>query len=147
MNRVALLVTLVLCCGCFTQLDAAVATSNAAAATLTTRHAEMRAAYTAEQEAAARAVPGDKTDPAVKAVKREAVKAVRAEWVQAWDAYVAARAAWVVLAAALAVARQAEDAGGLPDMASVLGLVRAMAQAQQQLLIATGKVSGAPPLP
>jgi hypothetical protein len=148
--QVAILVGLtLLASGCQRPIDTAAATSNAAAAGLRHAHGRLSTEYRAAQVTAAKRVQGDRTDPVVRAEQHDRVSAVRATWRRAWNAYGLARAAWVELAAGVQVARQAEDAGGVPPLGALFSSVVRMAAAHRGLIVAfeTLLKDEPPPLP
>lgn len=109
--------------GCANPLATPIAASNAAAMTLAATHAELVAQRKADQLDAAKAVEG-------KEAKLAAAQKVGVRYRPAWKAYSATRFGWLRLVAAIELA---QEHPALLDPGSLLGLVRALVEAQSDL--------------
>jgi hypothetical protein len=121
---VALLV--VLAAGCAGPLDASVRTVNAAQPVLAGAHEALRETH---ERAAKRAVDVARTE----AQARCLAERVHASFDPAWDAYAAARLAWLSAHAAVIAAQATEAARAAPDFARVYAAVARSASAWTKL--------------
>ena len=127
---------LLLAAGCERPLATAVATANAAAISIEAAHETLARRYRTDQLEAARRVRGDRADATVRAEQHDRVAAVRRRYRPAWEAYGAARSAWLAAVEAIVTAQQAGEVGLAVDMAGILA-------ALQELGAATGQLVGA----
>lgn len=139
-----LLGALLICSGCTRPLDVAAATANAAAVTLKATRAELVAARAREQADAAGRVRGDRAEHAVRAEQLDRAAAVGKRYQDAFTAYDVARAAWVALVAAIQVAAQLDEAGGVADVEQLAQMISILAAAQRELLTAAKLLEDSP---
>lgn len=119
--------------GCCNEVCVARTTVNAQRETLAALHEDMKDRYRAEQLEAARAVPGDRSDPAVKKAQQDAVEEIRTQWQTTWSAYRLVVSTWRTADSEVKKLERAEDAGEEPDAFDAASAVADMVEAVTEL--------------
>lgn len=133
LHLIFLVGAMLIAAGCTRPLSVAVHVANTAAVGLKATHGGIAAASRSAQRAAARRVVGERDDPSVRAEQVDRATEAGRRYRPAWNAYDAARAAWIAVADGIRMAQQVEAAGGEPDVQLVAALLVVLADAQREL--------------